>query len=122
MKFLLSTITCLFILVSSASGSINNYTDIQTPKMYSEEARFLVSESYDCNYYIELAGQNLYNMDMYEKIADTKKIKVNYNLFIENSSRAIEECNYVNQEIVQDMMQIQLDVEVYYKGKYNEQN
>lgn len=120
MKFLLSTIVCLCTTTILFSGSTDKFTDIETPKMYSQEARNLSSESYECNYYIELAGKNLYDIDVYEKVADIKKIKSNYNLFIKHSSKAIEICSYVNETIVQDMIEIQEGVTIYYKGKYNE--
>lgn len=120
MKFLLSTIVCLCITTNLFSGSVDKFTDIETPRMYSDETLNLYSESYECNYYIELAGKNLYDIDVYEKVANNKKIKNNYNLFIKHSSKAIEICKNVNESIVEDMIQIQEGVAIYYKGKYNE--
>lgn len=122
MKFLLLTIVCLCISTNLFSGSTDKFTDVETPKMYSQEAFYLSSESYECNYYIELAGNNLYDMDVYEKASNNNKVKKEYNLFIKHSSQAIEICKDVNKSIVQDMMEIQEGVITYYKGKHHEKN
>lgn len=122
MKFLLSTIVCLFISTNLFSGSTDKFTDIETPKIYSEETALLSTNNYECNYYIELAAINLYEMDVYEKVADNKKIKSNYNLFVKHSSRAIEVCSDVSKDTVDDMIEIKQGVEIYYNEKYNEKN
>lgn len=122
MKFLLSTIVCLCLSTNLFSGSTDKFTDIETPKMYSEETAFLATDNYECNYYIELAAINLHDMDVYEKIADNKKVRSNYSLFVKHSSRAIEVCTDVSKAVVQDMLEIKQGVEIYYKEKYNAKN
>ena len=114
MKLLLLLTLSIFALAFEQSNS----TDIQDLKTNADDILFMQSSSFECNLYIEKAGQYLLLMNEAEQSSNLSALSTNYILFLDNSNRAIAICKEINQTVTNDLIDIQSNIEIYYKLTY----
>lgn len=114
MKLLLLLTLSIFALAFEQSNS----TDIQDLKTNADDILFMQSSSFECNLYIEKAGQYLLLMNEAEQSSNLSALSNNYILFLDNSNQAIAICKEINQAVTNDLIDIQSNIEIYYKLTY----
>ena len=114
MKLLLLLTLSIFALAFDQSNS----TDIQDLKTNADDILFMQSSSFECNLYIEKAGQYLLLMNEAEQSSNLSALSNNYILFLDNSNRAIAICKEVNTAVTNDLIDVQSNIEIYYKLTY----
>ena len=107
----------LFLLALLVSLSLAS-TDVYPPEEAYNEFTFIATSDYQCNLYIELAGQNLEAMAEAESTLNIKQLKVLFNQFMHNSSKAIDVCAYIDTQATADIVEIQNSISYYYYKKY----
>ncbi len=110
----------LLLTLSVFAFAINpsNVTDIQDLKTNADDILFMQSSSFECNLYIEKAGQYLLLMNEAEQSSNLSTLSNNYILFLDNSNRAIASCKEINQTVTNDLIDVQSNVDIYYKLTY----
>ena len=110
----------LLLTLSIFAFAINHsdVTDIQDLKTNADDILFLQSSSFECNLYIEKAGQYLLLMDKAEQSSNLLALSNNYILFLDNSNRAIAICKEINETVTNDLIDVQSNIEIYYKLTY----
>ena len=93
-------------------------TYIQDLKTNAEDILFMQSSSFECNLYIEKAGQYLLLMNEAEQSSNLSALANSYLLFLDNSNQAIAICKEINQTVTNDLIDIQSNIEIYYKLTY----
>ena len=116
MKLLLLLVLSIFALAFEQSNS----TDIQDLKTNADDILFLQSSNFECNLYIENAGQYILLMNKAEKAHNLSALANNYVLFLDQSNRAIAICKDVNHAVANDIIDIQSNIEMYYKLTYKQ--
>ena len=114
MKLLLLLTLSIFALAFEQSNS----TDIQDLKTNADDILFMQSSSFECNLYIEKAGQYILLMNEAEQSSNLLALSNNYLLFLDNSNRAIAICIDVNPAVANDIIDVQSNIEIYYKLTY----
>lgn len=114
MKLLLLLTLSIFALAFEQSNS----TDIQDLKTNADDILFMQSSSFECNLYIEKAGQYLLLMNEAEQSSNLSALSNNYLLFLDHSNQAIAICKEINQTVANDLIDIQSNIEIYYKLTY----
>ena len=109
MKLLLLTLLTTFTLAS---------TDMLPPSEASKELAYIATDNYECNYFIELAGQDLLTLAAFDSNQPKKDIKKVYDAFMEHSTKATTICVYINKLIVNDITEIQDDITYFYNQNY----
>ena len=107
----------LLLLALLASLSLAS-TDVYPPKEAYNEFTFIATSDYQCNLYIELAGQNLEAMADAESTLNTKQLKASFHQFMNNSSKAIDVCAYIDEQTTADIVEIQNSISYYYYKNY----
>ncbi len=110
MKLLLLLTLSIFAFAINPS----NVTDIQDLRTNADEILFMQSSSFECNLYIEKAGQYLLLMNKAEQSSNLSALSNNYILFLDNSNRAIAICKEINQTVTNDLIDVQSNIEIYY--------
>ena len=110
----------LLLTLSIFAFAINHsdVTDIQDLKTNADDILFLQSSSFECNLYIEKAGQYLLLMDKAEQSSNLSALANSYLLFLDNSNQAIAICKEINQTVTNDLIDVQSNIELYYKLTY----
>ena len=110
----------LLLTLSIFAFAINHsdVTDIQDLKTNVDDILFLQSSSFECNLYIEKAGKYLLLMDKAEQSSNLSALSNNYILFLDNSNRAIAICREINETVTNDLIDVQSNIEIYYKLTY----
>ena len=110
----------LLLTLSIFAFAINHsdVTDIQDLKTNADDILFLQSSSFECNLYIEKAGKYLLLMDKAEQSSNLSALSNNYILFLDNSNRAIAICKEINQTVTNKLIDVQSNIEIYYKLTY----
>ena len=110
----------LLLTLSIFAFAINHsdVTDIQDLKTNADDILFLQSSSFECNLYIEKAGKYLLLMDKAEQSSNLSALSNNYILFLDNSNRAIAICKEINETVTNDLIDVQSNIEIYYKITY----
>ena len=110
----------LLLTLSIFAFAINHsdVTDIQDLKTNADDILFLQSSSFECNLYIEKAGKYLLLMDKAEQSSNLSALSNNYILFLDNSNQAIAICKEINQTVTNDLIDVQSNIEKYYKLTY----
>ena len=93
-------------------------TDMLPPSEASSELAFVSSSDYECNYYIELAGQDLTTLSIAERTPNSKAIQSAFTSFMYHSSQATTICSYINELVVADIVDIQNSISYYYYKHY----
>ena len=114
MKLLLLLTLSIFAFAINPS----NVTDIQDLKTNADDILFMQSSSFECNLYIEKAGQYLLLMNEAEQSSNLSALANSYILFLDNSNQAIAICRDVNPAVANDIIDIQSNIEIYYKLTY----
>lgn len=99
----------LLIIMSTFTLASTNYYES------SKELNYIATSSFECNYYLELAGQDLLSLANYNESTKPRKL---YETFIDHSTKAAEVCAYINQLIVDDIIEIQNDITYFYNQNY----
>lgn len=110
----------LLLTLSVFAFAINpsNVTDIQDLKTNAEDILFMQSSSFECNLYIEKAGQYLLLMNEAEQSSNLSALANSYLLFLDNSNQAIAICKEINQTVTNDLIDVQSNIKLYYKLTY----
>ena len=110
----------LLLTLSVFAFAINpsNVTDIQDLKTNADDILFMQSSSFECNLYIEKAGQYLLLMNEAEQSNNLSALANNYILFLDNSNQAIAICKKINETVTNDLIDVQSNIEIYYKLTY----
>ena len=110
----------LLLTLSIFAFAINHsdVTDIQDLKTNADDILFMQSSSFECNLYIEKAGKYLLLMDKAEQSSNLLALSNNYILFLDNSNRAIAICKEINETVTNDLIDVQSNIEIYYKLTY----
>ena len=110
----------LLLTLSIYAFAINSsdVTDIQDLKTNADDILFLKSSNFECNLYIENAGQYILLMNKAEKSHNLSAIANNYVLFLDQSNKAIAICRDINPAVANDIIDIQSNIEIYYKLTY----
>ena len=116
MKLLLLLTLSIFAFAINPS----NVTDIQDLKTNADDILFLQSSNFECNLYIENAGQYILLMNKAEKAHNLSAIANNYVLFLDQSNKAIAICRDINPAVANDIIDIQSNIEIYYKLTYKQ--
>lgn len=119
MKYLIALSLLLSILNAKPN---DNMTDIESPDQYRKDVQSMATSDFQCNLYIEKTGANLYVMSQAEQINDKKTISSEFLLFVKNSNYAMEYCQYLSTDVVQDMAEIQEGVITYYNEEFKKQS
>lgn len=114
MKLLLLLTLSIFALAFEQSNS----TDIQDLKTNADDILFMQSSSFECNLYIEKAGQYLLLMNEAEQSSNLSAVSNNYLLFLDHSNQAIAICKEINQTVANELIDVQSNIEIYYKLTY----
>ena len=93
-------------------------TDLLPPSEASNELAFIASSDYECNLYIELAGNDLLTLAKAEQTTNSKAVQSAFNSFMYHSSRATTICSYINELVVADIVDIQNSISYYYYKHY----
>ena len=112
MKLLLLLTLSIFAFASTQS------TDVLDAKTNADEILFLSTNNFECNLYIEKAGQYLLLMNEAEQSNNLSALSNNYILFLDNSNRAIAICKKINETVTNDLIDVQSNIEIYYKLTY----
>ena len=112
MKILLS------IILSVCAFAFPLATDIQDPKTNADEVLFLATDNFECNLYIEKAGQALLMMSKAEETHNKSALHNQYIIFLDQSDKAIAICKDISTGVAHDLVDIRTDVEIYYKLIY----
>ena len=110
----------LLLTLSIFAFAINHsdVTDIQDLKTNADDILFMQSSSFECNLYIEKAGQYLLLMDKAEQSSNLLALSNNYLLFLDSSNQAIAICKEINEAVTNDLIDVQSNIEIYYKLTY----
>ena len=110
----------LLLTLSIFAFAINHsdVTDIQDLKTNADDILFLQSSSFECNLYIEKAGKYLLLMDKAEQSSNLLALSNNYLLFLDSSNQAIAICKEINETVTNDLIDVQSNIEIYYKLTY----
>ena len=114
MKLLILLTLSIFAFAINPS----NVTDIQDLKTNAEDILFMQSSSFECNLYIEKAGKYLLLMNEAEQSNNLSALSNNYLLFLDNSNQAIAICRDISPAVANDIVDIQSNIEIYYKLTY----
>lgn len=114
MKLLLLLTLSIFAFAINPS----NVTDIQDLKTNADDILFLQSSSFECNLYIEKAGQYLLLINEAEQSNNLSALANSYLLFLDQSNKAIAICRDINPAVANDIIDIQSNIEIYYKLTY----
>ena len=109
MKLLLLTLLTTFTLAS---------TDMLPPSEASKELAYIATDDYECNYYLELAGQDLLLLAKYDTSHKPVKVTKLYKAFMDHSTRAREVCIHINQLVADDISEIQDNITYFYNQNY----
>lgn len=93
-------------------------TDMLPPQEASKELAYIATENYECNYYLELAGQDLLHLANYDTLHKPAQVTKLYQAFMNHSTRAREVCMYINQLVADDISEIQNDITYFYNQNY----
>ena len=104
----------ILIVINLLSAS----TDMLPPSEASSELAFIATSDYECNYYIELAGQDLLTLANLERNPNSKAIQQAYNSFMYNSTQATTICMDINELAVAEIVDIQNSISYYYYKNY----
>lgn len=110
----------LLLTLSIFAFAINPHdsTDVQDFKTNANEILFISSKSIECNLYIEQAGQYLLKMNEAEQTNNKPALGNNFTLFIDHSNKAIAICKNISVAVTNDLINIQNNIELYYKLTY----
>ena len=111
MKLSLLTLLVTFSLAS---------TDMLPPNEASSELAFIATSDYECNLYIELAGQDLLTLANIERNPNSKAIQQAYNSFMYHSTQATTICMDINELAVAEIVDIQNSISYYYYKNYKD--
>lgn len=114
MKLLLLLTLSIFAFAFEPSNS----TDIQNLKTNADDLQFTSSNSFECNLYIEKSGEYLLKMSQAETTGDVHKLANSYILFLDESNKAIAICKEVSVQTSNELIDIQSNIELYYKLNY----
>lgn len=103
----------LFLLTLLATFSLAS-TDMLPPSEASNELAFITTSDYECNYYIELAGQDLLTLATLEQSPKSKAIQQAYNSFMYHSTRATSICMYIDELTASEIIDVQNSISYYY--------
>ena len=103
MKLLLLTLSTTFLLAS---------TNLHES---SKELNYIATSDFECNYYLELAGQDLLSLSNYNKSTKPSSL---YESFMNHSTKAKELCININRLVVEDITEIQDDITDFYNQNY----
>ena len=106
MKFLLLALLTTFTLAAA---------DMLPLKESSKELNYITTSDFECNYYLELAGQDLLSLSNYNKSTKPSNL---YESFMNHSTKAKELCISINKLIVEDITEIQDDITDFYNQNY----
>ena len=109
MKLLLLTLLATFTLAS---------TDMLPPQEASKELTYIATDNYECNYYLELAGQDLLHLANYDTSHKPAQVTKLYQAFMDHSAKAREVCIHINQLVADDISEIQDDITYFYNQNY----
>ena len=112
MKLLLLLTLSIFAFASTQS------TDVLDAKTNADEILFLSTNNFECNLYIEKAGQYLLLMNEAEQSSNLSALSNNYLLFLDHSNQAIAICKEINQTVANELIDVQSNIEIYYKLTY----
>lgn len=112
MKLLLLLTLSIFAFASTQS------TDVLDAKTNADEILFLSTNNFECNLYIEKAGHSLLLMSLAEDSHNLTAVANNYVLFMDQSNQAIAICKEINQTVTNDLIDVQSNIEIYYKLTY----
>ena len=112
MKSLLLLTLAIFAFASPV------FTDVQNPKTNADDVLFLSSSSFECNLYIEKAGQALLNMANAEEQHNLSAVSASFILFLDESNRAIAICRDISTSVANDLVEVQTNTRMYYKLAY----
>lgn len=93
-------------------------TDIEDPKTNADNMSILLSLDSSCDLGIDKASQRLLDMYSAEIDENVPLIHYQYKVFVTESNQAIADCKNVSLQIANELIDIQSDVEVYYKLNY----
>ena len=93
-------------------------TDILPPQEASKELAYIATDNYECNYYLELAGQDILLLAKYDTSHKPVQVTKLYKAFMENSNKAREVCIHINKLVVDDIIEIQDDITYFYNKNY----
>ena len=93
-------------------------TDMLPPSEASKELAYIATDNYECNYYLELAGQDLLSLANYDTSHKPIKVKKLYQAFMDHSTKAREICIHINKLVVDDIIEIQDDITYFYNQNY----
>ena len=114
MKLLLLLTLSIFALAFEQSNS----TDIQDLKTNADDILFMQSSNFECNLYIEKAGQFLLLMSQAEESHNLSAVANNYVLFLDQSNQAVAICKEINPTVANNIMDVQSNIAIYYKLTY----
>lgn len=116
MKLILSILTAYALTLSLLNAKPNdNMTDIEDPRSYAKEMFSTQTPDFKCNYYADMAGENLWNMAEAEDTRNNKLVSLEFSNFQRNAESAIEACKYVDEQLTREMIVIVEGVNYYYK-------
>ena len=108
----------LLLTLSIFAFAINLSTDINNFKTNADEIFFVSSISIECNLYIEQAGQYLLLMNEAEQTNNQTALGNTFTLFLDHSNQAIAICRDVSTSTANELIDVQINVEQYYKSTY----
>ena len=108
----------LLLLLTLSLFAFANSTDVQDAKTNADDILFLQSSSFECNLYIEKAGQFLLLMSQAEESHNLSAVANNYVLFLDQSNRAVAICKEINPVVANDIIDVQSNIAIYYKLTY----
>ena len=114
MKLLLLLILSIFAFAINPSNS----TDVHNFETNADEILFISSKNIECNLYIEQAGQYLLKMNEAEQTHNKAALGNNFTLFLDHSNRAIAVCQDVSTSVANELIDVQTNIELYYKLTY----
>ena len=119
MKYLIALTLLLSVLNAKPNDTM---TDIESPDQYRKDVQSMATSDYQCNLYIEKTGASLYIMSQAEQNKDKKTVSSEFLVFVKNSNYAMEYCQYISTDIVQDMADIQEGVITYYNEEFKKKS
>ena len=108
----------LLLLLTLSLFTFANSTDVQNAKTNADDILFLQSSSFECNFYIEKAGQFLLLMSQAERSHNLSAVANNYVLFLDQSNRAVAICKEINPVVANEIIDVQSNIAMYYKLTY----
>ena len=116
MKLILSILTAYALTLSLLNAKPNDdMTDIEDPRTYAKEMFLTQTPDFKCNYYADMAGENLWNMAEAEDTRNNKLVSLEFSNFQRNAQLAIDTCRYVDEQLTREMIVIVEGVNYYYK-------